>query len=90
MGSPVSPIVANLYMEYFERKALCTTSAPRLWITYVDDTFIIQQEDQKQNFLEHINQIDPAIKFTVESNEENSAIPFLDTLVKQKQTIPYL
>ena len=22
MGSPISPIVANLYMEYFERKAL--------------------------------------------------------------------
>ena len=26
MGSPVSPIVANLYMEYLEQKAL--TSAP--------------------------------------------------------------
>ena len=24
MGSPVSPIVANLYMEYFEQKALTT------------------------------------------------------------------
>ena len=26
MGSPVSPIVANLYMEYFEQKALSTAS----------------------------------------------------------------
>ena len=24
MGSPVSPIVANLYMEYFEQKTLST------------------------------------------------------------------
>ena len=24
MGYPVSPIVANLYMEYFEKQALCT------------------------------------------------------------------
>ena len=24
MGSPVSPIVASLYMEYFEQKALIT------------------------------------------------------------------
>ena len=24
MGSPVSPIVANLYMEYLEQKALST------------------------------------------------------------------
>ena len=31
MGSPVSPIVANLYMEYFEQKALSTAPHPRLW-----------------------------------------------------------
>ena len=28
MGSPVSPIVANLYMKYFEREALHTASTP--------------------------------------------------------------
>ena len=28
MGSPVSPIVANLYMENFEKKVLNTTSTP--------------------------------------------------------------
>ena len=49
---------------------------------YVNDTFVIQQEGQKQIFLEHVNKVDPAIKFTVESNLENGAIPFLDTLVK--------
>ena len=64
MGSLVSPIVANLYMEHFERKALTT----RLWIGYVDKTFVIQQEGQNQTFLEHINNVDPAIKFTVEGN----------------------
>ena len=41
MGSPVSPIVTNLYMEYFEKKALSTTSTPGLWMRYVDDTFVI-------------------------------------------------
>ena len=82
MGSLVSPIVANLYMKNFEKKALSFTSIPRLWMRYVMDTFVIQQEDQKQTFLEHINKVDPAIKCTVEGNEENGAIPFLDTLVK--------
>ena len=48
----------------------------------MDDTFVIQQEEHKQHFLEHINSIDLAIKFTVEENKENSAIPFLDTIVK--------
>ena len=39
MGSLVSPIVANLYMEYFERKALASAiNPPRystgLWMTF--------------------------------------------------------
>ena len=49
---------------------------------YVDDTFVIQQEGQKQTFLEHNNKVDPAIKLTVEDNQENGAIPILDTIVK--------
>ena len=83
IGSPVSPIVVDLYMEYFEQKVLCTsTQPPRTWLRYVDDTFVIQKEDHKQTFLEHINSVDPAIKFTVKVNKEDGAIPFLDTIVK--------
>ena len=81
-GSLVSIIVANLYMEYFERTALSTATTPRLWMRYVDATFVIQQEEHKQNFLEHINNVGPAIMFTVESNHHDGAIPFLDTKVK--------
>ena len=29
MGSPVSPIVSNLYMEYFEQKAPSTSPNPQ-------------------------------------------------------------
>ena len=53
-----------------------------MWLRYMDDTFVIQKEDHKQNFLEHINSVDPAIKFTVEDIKEDGAIPFLDTIVK--------
>ena len=49
---------------------------------YVDDTFVIQQEDHKQNFQEHINKVDPAITFTVESNQQDGTLPFLDTIFK--------
>ena len=84
VGSLVSPIVANLYMEYFEQTALSTAPHLRLWQRYVDDTFVIQKEIHKQDFLQHINSVDPAIQFTVENNKEDGAIPFLDTIVRPK------
>ena len=51
MGFQVSPNVASFYMEYFEQKALSSTSTPRLWCRYVDATFVIQKEVNKQDFL---------------------------------------
>ena len=82
MGSPVSPIVANLYMEYLEKKSseYCPR-LPRFWCRHVDDTFVIHKEVNKKGFLQHINSVDPAIRFTVEDNKEDGSIPFLDTIV---------
>ena len=82
MGSPFSPIVANLYMEHFEGKALRSAANPsQVWYRFVDDTWVIQQQSSKQECLEHINKVDPAIKFTMEGTQGNGAIPFLDTLI---------
>ena len=70
-------------MEYFEQKALSTAiQPPKMWLRYVDDTFVVQREENIQNFLQHIDSVDPAIKFTVEDNKEDGASPFLDTNVK--------
>ena len=41
MGSPVSPLVANMFMERLERKLSATVPEdlrPKLWKRYVDDT----------------------------------------------------
>ena len=47
----------------------------------MDDTWVIQQQSSKQEFLDHINSLDPAIKFTIEGTQGNGAIPFLGTLI---------
>ena len=57
------------------------------WSRFVDDTFVFQQQSHKQLFLDPINNLDPAIRFTVEGNQENGTIPFLDTLVKPEADI---
>ena len=77
MGSPVSPIVANIYMEAFEQRAITTAPHPPvIWLRYVDDTFVIIDQNHITEFHDHINNIDPFIKFTIEK-EENNQLPFL-------------
>ena len=52
MGSPVSPMEANTYMEEFENKAPnITDHQPRIWKRYVDDTFIIQDSPTQRQIL---------------------------------------
>jgi len=85
-GSPLSPIVANIYMEYFEEMALESAQLrPRVWRRYVDDTFVIWQHGSpsKQSFLEHLNSQQDPIKFTIEE-EQDSKIAFLDVLVRRE------
>ena len=82
MGSPLSPIVANLFMEDLEIKALATApSTPKIWKRIVDDTFTIIQKADKDAFLDHINSIDSNIHFTYKDPKEDGSIPFLDMLI---------
>ena len=73
-----------------KRKLSVLPPSLRLWMRFVDDTFVIQQEEHKKIFLEHIKKVDTAIKFTVESNQQDDVIPFLDTIVKSEadNTLP--
>ena len=82
MGSPVSPIVANLYVENFQMRAINTLSHPPLmWKRYVDDTFVVIKAAHKQNFLDHINSVDHHIQFTNEDPIPDGSMPFLDISV---------
>ena len=82
MGSPIRSIVANLFMEDFETEAINTTQyPPRICKKYVDDTCVVIDSARKEEFLEHINSINPHIQFTAEDAKPDRSIPFLDTIV---------
>ena len=87
MGSPLSPIVANIFMEDFEIKALKEAPLPPThWWRYVDDTFIVWPHgiDTIPQFVEFLNSRCESIRFTHEV-EKNGVLPFLDVLVEQKE-----
>ena len=87
MGSPLSPIVTNLYMEHFEKKALASYPLkPDWWKRFVDDTNIkwAHGKENLEGFFNHLNSISTEIKFTMEV-EENRSISFLDVLVTRNE-----
>ncbi|CAH1272571.1 Hypp4886 [Branchiostoma lanceolatum] len=89
MGSPVSPVLANLFMEWLEEQAIATapiTCRPKLWKRYVDDVMEIVKRGVQQELTDHLNNTDPTgnIQFTYEE-EQNGTLPFLDTLLVRKE-----
>ena len=75
VGSPVSPIVANVFMEFLEQHAIATAPMdcrPRLWKRYVDGVLEIIKKERVQNLTDHLNQADStnSIKFTHEEEKD--------------------
>ncbi len=86
MGSPISQVLANIFMGDFEQKALGTARLkPKLWLRYVDDTFIIWSHglEKLDDFLSHLNRQHPNIQFTMET-ETSDSLPFLDVLISKR------
>lgn len=85
VGSRLSPIILNLFMETLEGKALSTaTLQPKIWLHSVDNTFVIWPHGQMAlgEFHSHLNSQNTDIQFTMEEESEGE-LPFLDMLVKR-------
>ena len=49
MGSPVSPVIANIYMEYFQSLAILTSpTLIKWWLRYLDDVHRATRKDHQQ------------------------------------------
>ncbi len=73
MGSPLSPVLANIFMEHFEQNALANSAlVPKLWKRYVDDIFAVWSHGKEHlnKFLSYHNNIHPSIKFTIEQEND--------------------
>ena len=56
--------------------------SPKIWERHVDDVFSVMQRIYVQELLHHINSLHLQTQFTKEE-EQDSILPFLDTLVQQ-------
>ena len=82
MDSLVFSVIANIYMEYIETLAIPTSlTLIKWWFRYVDDVHSATRKDQVNKLQEHLNSIDPHIKFTIECTGTDG-LPSLDTLTK--------
>ena len=83
-GYPLSPVIANLFMEDFETKALSSSPNPfSIWLKFVSDTFVVHKTEHTQQFLTHLNSLDPNIQLTTESLDQQGCLLFLDTQTSQ-------
>ena len=83
MGSPVSPVIANIYLEHLGSKAIPTSpTLIKWWFRYVDDIHSATRKDQVSKLQEHLGSIDLHIKFTIELTGTD-VLPFLTALNSQ-------
>jgi hypothetical protein len=83
MGSSLSSIAASYVMEHIIDSVMEETGHHiELLSLYVDDTFVIIDEDEVENTLTLFNSFCPSMKFTIEY-ENNKQINFLDISIKR-------
>ncbi|KFD53929.1 hypothetical protein M513_05196 [Trichuris suis] len=86
MGSPLSPVLAEVFMEHLEGKAFSEGDKnilPRFFKRYVDDIFVIIESGKEEAFLNYLNSLFPnTISFTIEKEMSGQ----LKTTVYRKPT----
>ena len=77
MGSPLGPLMANVFMCHLEEKLTRDGLMPHLYRRYVDDTLArMPNTDAATMFLATLNGLHPGLSFTMELPVDDS-IPFI-------------
>jgi len=88
MGSPLSPILADMVMQDLEVKAINELNiAFPIYYRYVDDIVLLTPNNMVENILNTFNSIHSRLQFTLE-REKNGSLNFLDlTLIISEGTM---
>ena len=84
MGSPLGPVLANVFMSHLEETIVPKLKDVKFWKRYVDDTIAIVKNESTNNILHTLNNFHNNIKFTFEEENNRGEIPFLDVLLMRK------
>ena len=86
MGSPLGPVLANIFVGYNEQRLQIRQDEDGLlYRRYVDDTFTLHTtEEHSVVLLNELNSLHPSLSFTCE-NEVDGKLPFLDVLTARKE-----
>ncbi|XP_062557507.1 uncharacterized protein LOC134222365 [Armigeres subalbatus] len=85
MGSPLSPILADIVMDSLLHTVNRLVPYPMPVLKkYVDDLILALPEDKIHEVLDIFNGYNPHLQFTVEK-ESNNKLPFLDTLITRHE-----
>ena len=83
MESPLAPVLANIFMDFYESKWLneYNLGKPKFYLRYADDILATSDKEQDSlDFLNFLNKRHPNIKFTIEK-QTNHSITFLDVFI---------
>jgi multisubunit Na+/H+ antiporter MnhE subunit len=92
MGSPISSIIAEIFLQFHENthlNHLLEQKSIVFLIRYVDDIFILYDTDRTthEKIQDYMNKLHPNLEFTP-TLEDNNRISFLDLLItRQPSTI---
>lgn len=85
MGSPLSPLMAEIFMDNFENRYFTGNNNILYYYRYVDDILICWTgtRQELESFYSFVNNLHPKIKFKLEVEVDNS-INFLDLTITRE------
>ena len=87
MGSPLSPVIANVVMERLEQECMGRLEMNEIPVQYyrryVDDCVFVAEREHVQRILDTFNSFHSRLKFTIEK-EVDHGIKFLDMMLNRQ------